>query len=110
MTNMMTFPATWGEYEQSYGITDSIYTNGVRLIPSFRVKQWLDHLDQKGEEPVIGYKLVTKEQAVLSSLSGEEVYLVDLPSECVTNLQNLCMNELLDDDNGIYLMRVKSND
>ena len=44
--DMMTFPDTWEEYEKSYGFTDSeeVYTNGARLIPSFRVKQWLDHL------------------------------------------------------------------
>ena len=46
MSDMMTFPDTWEEYEKSYGFTDNeeVYTNGSRLIPSFRVKQWLDHL------------------------------------------------------------------
>lgn len=43
---MMTFPETWEEYEKQYGFADDekVYTNGSRLIPSFRVKQWLDHL------------------------------------------------------------------
>ena len=46
MSDMMTFPDTWEEFEKSYGFTDNeeVYTNGARLIPSFRVKQWLDHL------------------------------------------------------------------
>lgn len=46
MNDMMTFPDTWEEFEKSYGFTDNeeVYTNGARLIPSFRVKQWLDHL------------------------------------------------------------------
>lgn len=47
MTNeRMTFPKTWEEYEKYYGFNDSkeVYTNNSRLIPSFRVKQWLDHL------------------------------------------------------------------
>lgn len=46
VNDMMTFPDTWEEFEKSYGFTDSeeVYTNGARLIPSFRVKQWLDHL------------------------------------------------------------------
>lgn len=46
MSEMMTFPDTWEEYEKLYGFNDSeeIYTNNSRLIPSFRVKQWLDHL------------------------------------------------------------------
>lgn len=46
MNEMITFPDTWEEYEKQYGFTDDekVYTNGSRLIPSFRVKQWLDHL------------------------------------------------------------------
>lgn len=45
--NVMTFPDTWEEYEEDYGFTDTeqIYTNGSRLIHSFRVKQWLDHIE-----------------------------------------------------------------
>ena len=51
MSDMMTLPDTWEEFEKSYGFTDNeeVYTNGARLIPSFRVKQWLDHLSS--EEP-----------------------------------------------------------
>ena len=46
MSEMMTFPDTWEEFEKLYGFNDAeeIYTNNSRLIPSFRVKQWLDHL------------------------------------------------------------------
>lgn len=46
MGEQMTFPDTWEEFEKFYGFTDKeqIYTNGSRLIPSFRVEQWLDHL------------------------------------------------------------------
>ena len=46
MDEVMTFPNTWEEFEQQYGFTDTehIYTNGSRLIHSFRVKQWLDHM------------------------------------------------------------------
>ena len=59
MSDMMTFPETWEEFEKSYGFDDSeeIYTNGSRLIPSFRVKQWLDHIAQSK----------TKQQATVSS-------------------------------------------
>ena len=55
MNVTMTFPETWEEFEKAWGITDTehVYTNGAELIPSFRVKQWLNH---------IGYK-DTKEQA-----------------------------------------------
>lgn len=46
MSDLMTFPATWEEFERSYGFTDTdeVYTNGSRLIQSFRVKQWLEHM------------------------------------------------------------------
>ena len=46
MSDCMVFPNTWEEFERDYGFVDSkeIYTNGSRLIPSFRVKQWLDHI------------------------------------------------------------------
>ena len=45
MIECMQFPDTWEEFEQWYGFEDKkeIYTNGSRLIQSFRVKQWLDH-------------------------------------------------------------------
>lgn len=44
---VMAFPDTWEEYEEDYGFTDTeqIYTNGSRLIQSFRVKQWLEHIE-----------------------------------------------------------------
>lgn len=46
MADMMEFPNTWEEFEKVYGFADTkqIYTNGSRLIPSFRVEQWLDHI------------------------------------------------------------------
>lgn len=45
----MQFPETWKEFEANYGFTDSeeVYTNGARLIPSFRVEQWLEHTEPK---------------------------------------------------------------
>lgn len=47
MDEVMTFPKTWEEFEKYYGFTDTdeVYTNGARLIPSFRVEQWLEHLE-----------------------------------------------------------------
>lgn len=48
MDEMMLFPETWEEFEKQYGFYDSkqayMYGN-TRLIPSFRVQQWLDHID-----------------------------------------------------------------
>lgn len=55
MDNMMIFPDTWEEYEKSYGFNDSeeVYTNGARLIPSFRVKQWLEHLSTVAKKETV---------------------------------------------------------
>jgi len=41
MSDAMVFPETWEEFEKSYGFTDEekVYTNGSRLISSFRVEQ-----------------------------------------------------------------------
>ena len=49
MGDVMEFPETWEEFEKDYGFTDTkeIYTNGARLIPSFRVEQWLEHIKNK---------------------------------------------------------------
>jgi len=66
MADMMIFPDTWEEFEQLYGITDTeqVYTNGARLIPSFRVRQWLEH----------------KETAIDESNFSQKQYLADLQS------------------------------
>lgn len=54
MSEQMKFPETWEEYEKYYGFNDSkeVYTNNSRLIPSFRVKQWLDHLPSIQSKPM----------------------------------------------------------
>lgn len=46
MEEAMSFPETWEEFEKMYGFTDDKqeYTNGSRLIQSFRVEQWLEHI------------------------------------------------------------------
>lgn len=45
MADCMTFPETFDEFAEQYKIVDrkEIYTNGIALIPIFRVKQWLEH-------------------------------------------------------------------
>ena len=44
----MEFPNTFDEYANEYGFKDDkeIYTNGSELIPVFRVKQWLEHINK----------------------------------------------------------------
>ena len=42
---MMNFPKRWEDFMHDYEFEDArrIYTNGSRLIPSFRVKQMMEH-------------------------------------------------------------------
>ena len=45
MADMMNFPKRWEDFLHYYEFDDArrIYTNGSRLIPSFRVKQMMEH-------------------------------------------------------------------
>lgn len=45
MAECMNFPATVEEFMEQYKITDTeqIYTNGIELVPIFRMKQWFEH-------------------------------------------------------------------
>ena len=45
---MMEFPDTFDEFVKDYGFVDKdeVYTNGSELIPVFRVKQWLEHIQK----------------------------------------------------------------
>lgn len=46
MCDVMMFPDTAEEFMEQYKIVDTeqVYTNGAELIPIFRMKQWLEHL------------------------------------------------------------------
>jgi len=46
MADMMTFPETVEEFMEQYKVVDTkrVYTNGVELVPIFRMKQWFEHL------------------------------------------------------------------
>ena len=45
MADQMTFPKTFEEFIEDYSFkdTEKIYTNGAKLIPTFRVWQAWDH-------------------------------------------------------------------
>lgn len=49
MSDCMEFPKTFDEFVDDYGFKDSkeVYSNGIDLIPVFRVKQWLEHISAK---------------------------------------------------------------
>lgn len=83
MGEVMSFPETWEEFEKYYGFTDSdkVYTNGARLIPSFRVEQWLEHLEserkkqeQQEEDEGCPYYTTRMETRYLSDAQMCKVY------------------------------------
>lgn len=53
MNEQMKFPETFEEFAKEYGFKDNkeVYTNGSDLIPIFRVKQWLEHVNKPELKP-----------------------------------------------------------
>lgn len=51
MSDMQTFPETVDEFMEHYKIidTEQVYTNGVELVPIFRMQQWFEHSERKTE-------------------------------------------------------------
>ena len=45
MSDMQTFPQTWQEFANDYTFNDykEFYTNGIELIPLFRIEQMMGH-------------------------------------------------------------------
>ena len=68
MNDAMDFPKTFEEFAKEYQIVDTkeVYTNGVELIPVFRVQQWLDHLNDISNESE-----ETKMEMTVERLTGE---------------------------------------
>ena len=54
MGDTMIFPDTVEEFMEGYKIVDSkqIYTNGIKMIPIFRMEQWFEHLPSTKPEIV----------------------------------------------------------
>lgn len=72
MGDAMTFPETFEEFAEQYKIVDKeqVYTNGTELIPIFRVKQWLEHMDEdvtKNSQPTISEQMQSFYQGILDS-------------------------------------------
>jgi hypothetical protein len=45
MNDAMSFPATVDEFMEQYKIVDCdhVYSNGMEMVPIFRMKQWFEH-------------------------------------------------------------------
>ena len=52
MADCMEFPNDWAKFLEDYSFMDNkeFYTNGARLIPTFRVEQMMHHYLQKTTE------------------------------------------------------------
>lgn len=89
MNQQMAFPETFEGFAKEYGFKDDkeVYSNGVDLIPVFRVKQWLEQDN----------KLRTIE--------------IDAAYECGKHAnQWIPCSERLPEKNGNYLVTVEAND
>ena len=86
MADMMNFPKRWEDFLHDYEFEDArrIYTNGSKLIPSFRVKQMMEHYApvRHGRWIERGRKWQCTNCKVLMSIDGT-------PKE---NLLNYCPN------------------
>lgn len=62
MNEQMEFPETFDDFAKDYGFRDDkeIYTNGSELIPVFRVKQWLEHIQDSTAKNVLGVEQYRK--------------------------------------------------
>ena len=55
MGDRMEFPKDWKKFLEDYSFKDKeeIYTNGARLIPTFRVEQMMEHYLRKATEDAV---------------------------------------------------------
>lgn len=85
----MQFPDTFEEFIKLYSFVDDkeIYTNGCELIPTFRLKQWIDHKKEENNEWVdieeiqvgdvyditkVLNKLIKNQRKIIEKLEGKD--------------------------------------
>ncbi len=87
MADMMTFPNTFEEFIKQYEFKDEdeVYTNGIELIPSFRVMQAWEHY----VEPL--KKIQTEITNIVNIINMTEDSISDL-SIYIDTLQNNIYN------------------
>lgn len=83
MCDVMMFPDTAEEFMEQYKIVDTeqVYTNGAELIPIFRMKQWLEHLQDIEPERKTGQWIHKGGGSFICSDCGEMVGLNTYRSE-----------------------------
>lgn len=83
MGDIMTFPKRWEDFLHDYEFEDArrIYTNGSRLIPSFRVKQMMEH-----------YAPVRHGQWLYHTLIDEHIHAECSECHKIRIIDNFCPN------------------
>ena len=73
MDEKMEFPNTLDEFIRQYSFIDEeqIYTNGIELIPVFRIRQWEEHKKEENQELK---KQLEKKYEKVGTLTGELLY------------------------------------
>lgn len=102
MNEMMDFPNTFEEFAEQYGFKDKkeIYTNGSMLIPVFRVKQWLEHLNVQSNDVACMF-LDTWAYLFTHAVKHKDTYVVDIDE--VNKIMQEKMDTLIrksEDENG----------
>ena len=77
MYNSMIFPATVDEFMEEYKVVDSkhVYSNGMEMVPIFRMKQWFEHEANHNAEPGKMVDDTVSRQAAMESLMGKNVIM-----------------------------------
>ena len=72
MNDIMMFPKTVEEFMEQYKIVDreQVYTNGMELVPIFRMKQWFEHQKNARVEKKPRY---IDANALLAKLNQEKI-------------------------------------
>lgn len=80
----MSFPETVDEFMEQYKIVDTeqVYTNGVELVPIFRMQQWFEHLPTADVRPVVRGEWEYKPN--LLSIGFRKYPIVECNKCCVT--------------------------
>lgn len=99
MSDCMTFPDTVEEFMEQYKIVDTehVYTNGVEMVPIFRMKQWFEHKPERKKGKWIDAEWENintgeKRKGRRCSVCGHGYFRYDVSVNTVSDIPNFCPN------------------